>query len=231
MLNHEPFFKNTNSFQVKIQEMATKNITLVVTKNLKQITEKMEDSDTTQFELGKLSVEVIDNTSVALLIPLRRIYHYHIASTFFPTASLLIISCLTLFINPERFEAKIGLSLTTMLVMQTLQENIGSNLPKTAYIKLIDEWLIFGMCVPFVVFLALVFIEILPEDGAYNESDPATLLKVSKSRKIPPLTKITKDKMHKLFQLIIPSMTILAALTYLVRVTHKIYRERNDNFY
>ena len=124
MLNHEPFLKNTNSFQVKIQEMATKNITLVVTKNLKQITEKMEDSDTTQFELGKLSVEVIDDTSVALLIPLRRIYHYHIASTFFPTASLLIISCLTLFINPERFEAKIGLSLTTMLVMQTLHENI-----------------------------------------------------------------------------------------------------------
>ena len=163
--------------KVKVKDLSTKRIKLSVKRdgvgnNLAQ------DSDTTQFEVGRFLVEESgDNTSVTLIIPLKRIYRYHTATTFFPTASLLTISCLTLFIDPERFEAKIGLSLTTMLVMQTLQENIGDNLPKTAYIKLIDEWLIFGMCVPFAVFLVLVFIEILPADHVTKVSDHTNLVR------------------------------------------------------
>ena len=43
-----------------------------------------------------------------------------------------------------------------MLVMQTLHENISNGLPKTAYIKLVDWWLIYGIVVPFLVFLVLV---------------------------------------------------------------------------
>ena len=211
---------------MKVKDLSTKRIKLVksvmrdgVGNNLAQ------DSDTTQFEVGRFLVEESgDNASVTLIIPLKRIYRYHTATTFFPTASLLTISCLTLFIDPERFEAKIGLSLTTMLVMQTLQENIGDNLPKTAYIKLIDEWLIFGMCVPFAVFLVLVFIEILPADHVTKVSDHTNLVR-NAARK-----EFTKERLNRFFQVVIPVMTVLTVLVYVIRVTYKTYSQRQLYF-
>ena len=59
-----------------------------------------------------------------------------------------------------------------MLVMYTLNQAVSSNLPKTAYIKFIDIWLIFGLCLPFMILILLVIIEHYPEDSV-------TSLKVS----------------------------------------------------
>ena len=209
-------------------DLATTNVKLsVLGQKLENLT---TDSDTTQFELGKLTAQANDdNKTITLIIPLKRLYHYHIASTFFPTASLLIISCLTLFIDPERFEAKIGLSLTTMLVMQTLQENIGDNLPKTAYIKLIDEWLIFGMCVPFAVFLVLVFIEIMPDENQIKILDQSNSVRVAKM-KSDSQKRFTKERIHKLFQWVIPFLTTLSALGYWIRVTYQTYNQDKEYF-
>ena len=184
------------------------------------------DFDAMQFRLGILKVNKTNDTTLEMIIPLRRIFHYHISTTFFPTFCLLTIACLTLFIDPERFEAKISLSLTTMLVMQTLQENIGDNLPKTAYNKLIDVWLIIGMSVPFSVFLVLVFIELLPREGRSGEATqprivPATNRGTSSRVKVKDHGKrTTKERIHRLFQIVIPTFTTLAAFGYFVIVVN-----------
>jgi hypothetical protein len=47
-------------------------------------------------------------------------------------------------------------SLTAMLVMYTLYQSISGSLPQTAYLKMIDAWLLFGLIMPFVVFLVEV---------------------------------------------------------------------------
>ncbi len=46
-----------------------------------------------------------------------------------------------------------GFSLTIMIVMYTMYQSISADILKTAYLKMIDVWLIFCLSVPFVVFM------------------------------------------------------------------------------
>ena len=52
-------------------------------------------------------------------------------------------------------------ALTAMLVMYTLFQSVALTLPTTAYLKLLDYWLIFGLIMPFFVFSALAYNELL----------------------------------------------------------------------
>ena len=63
--------------------------------------------------------------------------------------------------NEEHFEATIMVSLTAMLVMYTLHQSILSQLPKTSYMKMIDIWLLYGLTIPFLVFILEVTSQML----------------------------------------------------------------------
>ena len=156
--------------------------------------------------MGKLTSIVESDPrkrEVIVFIPLTRQYQHHLAATFCPTSFLLIIACLTLFINPVHFEATVALSLTTMLVMQTLQANISSELPKTPYMKVIDIWLTFGMAVPFAVFLVLVLIEALPRQG---KVDGKPFARKTKNKNLVKW-RVTKERVHGFFKVVIPVCT------------------------
>ena len=68
---------------------------------------------------------------------------------------------MTLFIDVSHFEATIMVALTSMLVMYTLYQSIAANLPQTAYLKMIDIWLIGGLMIPFIIFNILIAIDML----------------------------------------------------------------------
>ena len=170
-----------------------------------------------QFTLGQLSSRVEEyysNNSNTLVvdISMTRMYFYHVVTTYFPTMCLQVISCLTLFIDPSHFEATVGLSMTTLLVVQTLQSTINSALPKTPYTKLIDIWLIYGMAGPFFVFLVLVGIEMLPKETDLIEK--ASRSEEPTNNKRRPRKKLTKEKVHRWFQRVIPSFAFLFTLGY-----------------
>ena len=57
-------------------------------------------------------------------ITLLRIFTHHLVNTFLPTACLIIIAEMTLFIDTGHFEATIMVALTSMLVMYTMYQNI-----------------------------------------------------------------------------------------------------------
>ena len=78
---------------------------------------------------------------------------YHLANTFLPTISLLVIVEFTLFFDESKLEMAVTLSLTVMLVMYTLYQSISLTIPKTAYLKLIDYWLIYCLLTPFIIFI------------------------------------------------------------------------------
>ena len=78
---------------------------------------------------------------------------YHLANTFLPTISLLVLVEITLFFDRSKLDMAVTLSLTIMLVMYTLYQSISQTIPKTAYLKLIDYWLIFCLLAPFVIFI------------------------------------------------------------------------------
>ena len=67
----------------------------------------------------------------------------------------------TLFVDKSHFEAKIMVALTGMLVMHTLFSSIAASMPATAYLTLLDYWLIFGLIMPFLVFVVLVIWELM----------------------------------------------------------------------
>ena len=102
-----------------------------------------------------------DNSLIQCKITLMRKPMYFIATTFMPTTCLFFMALVTLFIDQSHFKATIMVALTAMLVMYTLFQSVAVSLPTTAYLKLLDYWLIFGLIMPFFVFSALAYNELL----------------------------------------------------------------------
>ena len=48
------------------------------------------------------------------------------------------------------FKAIVTVNLTSLLVLTTLFISVSSSLPQTAYIKMVDVWLIFAQVVPWI---------------------------------------------------------------------------------
>ncbi len=112
----------------------------------------------TQFYLRECTITAMKNQSeVHVAINLKRIFSYHLTNTYMPTSTLLIIAEITLYFDEEKTELAIGLSLTIMLVMYTMYQSISDNLLRTAYLKMIDYWLLFCLLMPFFIFMIEIY--------------------------------------------------------------------------
>jgi uncharacterized iron-regulated membrane protein len=69
----------------------------------------------------------------------------------------LIIAEVTLFFVESLVEVAVGLTLTIMLVMYTMYQSINESSTKTAYLKIIDFWLLFCLLMPFTIFMIEIF--------------------------------------------------------------------------
>ena len=90
-------------------------------------------------------------------------------TTYLPSFLLMMITYATTFFKPFFFEAALSVNLTTMLVMTTIFIGEMQMLPTTAYIKMIDIWLVFCQLVPFSEVVLLTAIEFHRD---YDESKP-----------------------------------------------------------
>ena len=59
---------------------------------------------------------------------------------------------MTLLFDKKHLTVTIGLTLTVMLVMYTMYQGILGALTPTAYLKMLDYWLLFCLLTPFLVF-------------------------------------------------------------------------------
>lgn len=132
-----------------------------------------------------------------------RINTHHFVATFLPTFCLIIMAEMTLFIDVSHFEATIMVALTSMLVMYTLYQSIAANLPQTAYLKMIDIWLIGGLMIPFIIFNILIAIDmlILSEKARMLEvSFSSTYLEnQSRSNRVAQCLTSCCKNLHKMF--------------------------------
>merc|ERR1712098_744357 len=87
-----------------------------------------------------------------------------ILTAFVPTIILNIIGHMSNYFKEFFFEGLMSLNVTVMLVLTTMFISISDNLPKTAYIKMIDIWLIFNLTKPFVDILMQTYVETLREN-------------------------------------------------------------------
>jgi uncharacterized iron-regulated membrane protein len=68
-----------------------------------------------------------------------------------------VVAEVTLFFVESLVELALGLTLTIMLVMYTMYQSINESSTKTAYLKMIDFWLLFCLLVPFTIFMIEIF--------------------------------------------------------------------------
>ena len=122
---------------------------------------------------------------------------------------ILAMALLTLFIYESHFEATIMVALTAMLVLYTLFQSISTDMPTTAYLKLLDIWLIFFLVMPFVIFCIEVIWE-LRNSSNINEVTPidTTLMYPYNS----------KCKCKTIVQIMIPMICLTFITIYIVIV-------------
>jgi len=103
-------------------------------------------------------------TGVEVTLVFKRRVQHHLLTTYLPTFCLMLVCQSGLYLRAEHFKTTAAISVTVMLVIYSLYQSVSNKVTPTAYIKLIDVWLIFGLVLPFVVFFLLVTIEHLPKE-------------------------------------------------------------------
>ena len=86
---------------------------------------------------------------IHLKLTLKRRINNALLTIYLPTILILIIVYTTNFFKDFFFEAVVTVNLTSLLVLTTLFISVAQSLPPTAYVKMIDIWLIFAQMVPF----------------------------------------------------------------------------------
>ena len=123
----------------------------------------------TQYFVKKESIyksEIDGRRAIFVEIVLGRRLLSIILTTFAPTVILLLVGHTSNYFKEFFFEAIISVNVTVMLVLTTMFINVSNNLPKTAYIKMIDVWLLFNLVKPFLDILLQTYIDYLREDGS-----------------------------------------------------------------
>lgn len=145
------------------------------------------------------------NTTIRVYFHFCRKINYHIANTYLPTMSLLAIVQVTLFFGKAKQEMAVTLSLTVLLVMYTFYQSISDTIPATAYLKLMDYWLIFCLLVPFILFLVQSYWYLNRQSPEVHTTDKAPHKSQLKSRKF---------SQRELVRMLIVGLTVIFILVY-----------------
>ena len=133
--------------------------------------------DLTLFKITSSTLESTDVTDVfkgvIMNMSLKRKVMNELLTTFLPSILLMTITFATTFFKPFFFEAALSVNLTTMLMMTTISIGKMQTLPTTAYIRMIDVWLVFCQLVPFVEVILLTAQEYYRVDDPKEEQDDA----------------------------------------------------------
>ena len=122
---------------------------------------------------------------------LKRRINNAVLTIYLPTVLILIIVYATNFFKDYFFEAVVTVNLTSLLVLTTLFISVSQSLPPTAYVKMIDIWLIFAQLVPFAEVLLHTWMDSLRVSEDREVNHHGTSVKVGE-------TQNTEEKVFKL---------------------------------
>ena len=152
-------------------EMAVDDLDMEAVRLLPKDMIMRETLDMTLFIITNWNLEYRNDSSpengVKMTIVLKRKIMNEMMTTYLPSVLLMLITYATTFFKPYFFEAALSVNLTTMLVMTTIFMTVMQMLPATAYVKMIDIFLIFGQLYPFSEVVLLTIMEYQREgDGS-----------------------------------------------------------------
>ena len=114
------------------------------------------------------NAKILDGNGVQISVILGRKLLGNILTVYVPTILLNLIGHSTNYFKSFFFEAVVTVNLTTMLVLATMFISIAEGLPKTAYLKMMDLWLIFNLLLPFMEILLHTYMERETDDDNSN---------------------------------------------------------------
>ena len=157
-------------------EMAVDDLDMEAVRLLPKDMIMKETLDMTLFVITNWNLEYRNDSSpengVKMTIVLKRKIMKEMMTTFLPSVLLILITYATTFFKPYFFEAALSVNLTTMLVMTTIFMTVMQMLPATAYVKMIDIFLIFGQLYPFAEVVLLTIMEYKREGDGSGEDMP-----------------------------------------------------------
>ena len=133
--------------------------------------------DLTEFNIKSLEMMVEEEVLLVEMTVRRRLFRL-VLTTFLPTIIINIIGHTSNYFKEFFFEGLMGMQITVMLMLTTMFLSINDSLPPTAYVKMIDCWLIFNLLKPFVDIIVQTYIESLrenPDARDARDSDSETL--------------------------------------------------------
>ena len=115
------------------------------------------------------------------------------------------MSEVTLFFQDDRQELAAGLTLTVMLVTYTMYQSISDSTAQTAYLKMLDYWLLFCLLVPFLTFMIEIywFIEQSNDKATQINNDSRGLLK-------------SKILAKSFVRCLVPTITMIFIVSYFI---------------
>ena len=144
-----------------------------------------ETKDMSLFVIQKWNLRTTSSGRVRMTIVLKRRIMNEMMTTYLPSVLLMLITYATTFFKPYFFEAALSVNLTTMLVMTTIFMTVMQMLPATAYVKMIDVFLIFGQLYPFAEVVLLTIMEYQREGDGSGEEEPKTDSEVDSKDETP----------------------------------------------
>ena len=159
-----------------------------------------ETKDMSLFVIQKWNLRTTSSGRVRMTIVLKRRIMNEMMTTYLPSVLLMLITYATTFFKPYFFEAALSVNLTTMLVMTTIFMTVMQMLPATAYVKMIDVFLIFGQLYPFAEVVLLTIMEYQREGDGSGEEEPKTVSEVDSKDETPDTpedaAKSPEDKLY-----------------------------------
>ncbi|XP_063600302.1 uncharacterized protein LOC134776481 [Penaeus indicus] len=166
--------------------------------------------------------ETIDNgdvgnySGVEVQLYLRNLSNFYITSTYVPTFIIVVIGYLVFFFPITNFNERIMVGLTGLLVEATFFSQVNSSIPHTAYMKLVDIWMVFCILTLFQVVVSVVVLHWILE-----ESSRAPLIKVEVSgssinRNVAEWRKRKAVKMNRFCRFFTPVVTVIFLSVYTV---------------
>jgi len=159
-----PFDSQVCSVILKVRSLEASVVTL-----LPKTIVMESDTVLTQYVIMNWTLDYINaedyDEGVQLVIVFRRRILNAILTVYLPTILVLTIVYATNFFKEFFFEAIVSVNLTSLLVLTTLFISVSGSLPQTAYIKMVDVWLIFAQAVPWVEVLLHTWIDTSRTEG------------------------------------------------------------------
>ena len=217
LLHRYPFDVQKCSIDIKVQSLDIENI-LLIPGNI----EMNEKTVLTMFVVSKWSIvyrnESNPDRGIEMLIVFKRRIMNELLTTYLPSILLVLITYATTFFKPFYFEAAVTVNLTTMLVLTTLFISVMNQLPSTAYVKMIDVWLISGQLIPFIEVVLLTIMEALREGNAgvlpINHHGKERIIEVGRAEsRTVDLQKTSPTKVLKISQVMFIYLFYLIANT------------------